>query len=251
MFDRLSGSSVYDFAAPTSWSTVAYGKRGRTVNQSLFVFTAPAKAIAPEQKAASGRGRQPRKFKGPTVITKGMTARAIRKLKGPPGMARAVRTRARAQRPELPRELVSVAVAAAANLAKLVEADKENYVCCVCMDRPVQVRFNPCNHSALCRSCTLRLGQHSLHARRCPLCRATVKQVVDLASGKRVKDSEPFGTFKKAGEDVLASRRLISARTRRAASTRQQAQEEAGNRDGQPAAFSWAVAGWEEIAVLD
>ena len=116
-------------------------------------------------------------------------------------------------------------------------------------DRHVKVRFDPCSHSAL--NVHREPGQHSLHARRCPLCRATVKQVVDLASGKRVKDSEPFGTFKKAGEDVLASRRLISARTRRAASTRQQAQEEAGNRDGQPAAFSWAVAGWEEIAVLD
>jgi hypothetical protein len=122
------------------------------------------------------------------------------------GFVRAVRTRAHAQRPELPRELVSVAVAAAANLAKLVEADKENYVCCVCMDRPVQVRFNPCNHSALCRSCTLRLGQHSLHARRCPLCRATVNQVVDLASGKRVKDSSQVAL---TIEEVQASLRMV------------------------------------------
>ena len=252
MFDRLSGSSFFDFAAPASWSTVAYGKRARSGNEALFVFT--AKTTATEQKAAVRRG-QPRKLKGPRA----------RKLKGLPGMmARAlgVLTRARAQQPERPRELVSAAVAAAANLAKLVEADKENYVCCVCMDRPVQVRFNPCKHSALCRTCTVRLGQHSLHARRCPLCRASVEHVVDLTSGKRMKDNEPFGTFKKASEDVLASRRLFSAGTRSAASTRQRAQEEAGDRDGQPeggisralpeqAAFSWAVAGFEEISVSD
>ena len=257
MFDRLSAGRFYDFAAPTSWNTVAYGKRALRGNEALFVFK--AKAIAPEQKEAVRRG-QPRKFKGTRVRKlQGMTARRV--MTRARAADREQQTEAahkHAQQPGLPRELVNAAVAAAANLAKLVEADKENYVCCVCMDRPVQVRFFPCNHSALCRTCTVRLGHHSLNVRRCPLCRATVKHVVDLTSGKRVKDNEPFGTFKKAGEEVLASRRLLY-RTRAAASTRQRAQEESGDRDAQPeggipraqperAAFSWAAAGWQEIS---
>ena len=55
------------------------------------------------------------------------------------------------------------------------DREEEENECCVCMDRPVQVRFDPCNHSALCRKCAVRLLD-----RRCPLCRAAVKQVVDL-----------------------------------------------------------------------
>lgn len=210
----MSASASYDFAAPTPWSTVTRGpERVQCGNQTLFVFTSPAKAIALAQETVSRRGQPRRKRKGQLRVM----------------------TRARAQQQELAPELVSAAFVAAANLAKLVEADKEDYVCCVCMDRPVQVRFEPCNHIALCRTCTARLDQHSLHARRCPLCRASVKHVVDLTSGKRINEVEPYGTFKRAGEDVLANRRLFTARaraetsrTRRAASTRQRAQGEAG-----------------------
>ena len=69
------------------------------------------------------------------------------------------------------------------------EKEEEEEECCVCMDRPVQVRFVPCNHRALCRPCTDRLD--SFDDRRCPLCRATVEQVVDLPRKKRKLQVEP------------------------------------------------------------
>ena len=83
------------------------------------------------------------------------------------------------------------AVAAAANLTELIEAHKEDFVCCVCMENAIQVRFDPCKHSACCARCASRLGQYELSTRRCPLCRANIKHVVDLATAEKETYPEP------------------------------------------------------------
>jgi len=188
MADTKSCSvDTHEFAAPTPWSTVGRGGlRGRRAQQAktaaVFFFKG-----APVREAPAGRGRPKRRAQ---VLTAGTVTRA--------------------RGGELPSDVVRAAVAAAANLTELVEAHKEDFVCCICMENAIQVRFDPCKHSACCAKCASRLGTYELSARRCPLCRANIKHVVDLATSKRVK-AEPFGTFPKACQDVLASRRLISA----------------------------------------
>jgi len=178
MADTKSCSvDTHEFAAPTPWSTVGRGGlRGRRAQQAktaaVFFFKG-----APVREAPAGRGRPKRRAQ---VLTGGTVTRA--------------------RGGELPSDVVRAAVAAAANLSELVEAHKEDF----------QVRFDPCKHSACCARCASRLGTYELSTRRCPLCRANIKHVVDLATSKRVK-AEPFGTFPKACQDVLASRRLISA----------------------------------------
>ena len=50
-------------------------------------------------------------------------------------------------------------------------ADEANE-CCVCFDRRINTRLQPCGHVALCHACAARLTSS-----RCPLCRA---QIVDV-----------------------------------------------------------------------
>ena len=50
-------------------------------------------------------------------------------------------------------------------------ADEANE-CCVCFDRRINTRLQPCGHVALCHACAARLASS-----RCPLCRA---QIVDV-----------------------------------------------------------------------
>ena len=49
----------------------------------------------------------------------------------------------------------------------------ENAECCVCYDRRIDVRLEPCGHVALCGACAFRLSP-----RRCPLCRADIANIV-------------------------------------------------------------------------
>lgn len=39
--------------------------------------------------------------------------------------------------------------------------------CCICMEMPVGVRFNPCGHECVCMSCSMQVGT-------CPLCRSRI-----------------------------------------------------------------------------
>ena len=51
--------------------------------------------------------------------------------------------------------------------------------CCVCYDRPIDTRLQPCGHVALCRQCAVRLPQ-----RRCPLCRAEIHDMLPAAAAR-------------------------------------------------------------------
>ena len=48
--------------------------------------------------------------------------------------------------------------------------------CCVCYDARIDCRLEPCGHVALCEGCATRL----VAPRRCPLCRADIRQIVAL-----------------------------------------------------------------------
>ncbi len=197
MADKKScGGDRHEFVVPTAWSTVGHGVlRARMAQKAkadcVFFFKGAVK------EAPAGRGRPKRR------------AQAL-------STAAATRARTTAQQHQLQPDLVSAAVVASAKLTELIKAHKEDFVCCVCMENAIQVRFEPCKHSATCDKCASRLGQYANCARRCPLCRADIKHVTDLATGKRVK-AEPFGTFPKACHEVLAQRRLVSARAHRPA----------------------------------
>lgn len=54
------------------------------------------------------------------------------------------------------------------------EADgaAEESECCVCYDRQIDVRLEPCGHVALCGACAAQL-----RPQRCPLCRVDIRQV--------------------------------------------------------------------------
>jgi hypothetical protein len=47
--------------------------------------------------------------------------------------------------------------------------------CCVCFDRTINTRLEPCKHVALCYICALQLN-HS----KCPLCRVPITRLVKL-----------------------------------------------------------------------
>ena len=53
-----------------------------------------------------------------------------------------------------------------------IDAADEANECCVCFDRRINTRLQPCGHVALCHACAARLASS-----RCPLCRA---QIVDV-----------------------------------------------------------------------
>ena len=54
------------------------------------------------------------------------------------------------------------------------DADEESESeCCVCYDAAIDTALQPCGHVALCRQCAERLPQ-----RRCPLCRAPIRDMV-------------------------------------------------------------------------
>ena len=79
----------------------------------------------------------------------------------------------------LPADVVAAAVAAAAELLKQSNADKQLHMCCICTDNPIQVRLEPCGHRAFCWRCIERLEDSPSCHFRCPLCRSNIREVVD------------------------------------------------------------------------
>ena len=45
-----------------------------------------------------------------------------------------------------------------------LEMAADEQLCCVCMDRPKMVMFEPCRHVSVCKQCAPRIAQ-------CPLCK--------------------------------------------------------------------------------
>lgn len=64
------------------------------------------------------------------------------------------------------------------------EQQSQHQTCVVCMDCKTDAKLNPCGHTDVCLSC---LGRTALA--KCPICRATIEQVADLTTGKRVRIS--------------------------------------------------------------
>ena len=55
------------------------------------------------------------------------------------------------------------------------EDAEETEECVVCYDRAIDTCLQPCNHAALCHVCAVRLPN-----RRCPLCRAPIREMVQV-----------------------------------------------------------------------
>ena len=47
-----------------------------------------------------------------------------------------------------------------------VELEKDDKLCCVCMERVKSVLFEPCNHVSVCEGCSAQMAE-------CPLCKCT------------------------------------------------------------------------------
>ena len=52
-----------------------------------------------------------------------------------------------------------------------LEMAADEQLCCVCMDRPKMVMFEPCRHVSVCKQCAPRISQ-------CPLCKTDAARKV-------------------------------------------------------------------------
>jgi len=73
-----------------------------------------------------------------------------------------------------PSHLVTAAKTGALALVKMIEEDaKDKQACCICWDKMIDTRLDPCGHSYLYLFCATRLL-------RCPLCR---RDIIRLRKG--------------------------------------------------------------------
>ena len=59
--------------------------------------------------------------------------------------------------------------------------DVSVYECCVCLERPKDVVLSPCAHQCLCGTCARRIAAGPRNARKCPVCRTPIEQIVEIA----------------------------------------------------------------------
>jgi len=69
--------------------------------------------------------------------------------------------------------------------------------CCVCYDKTINTRIEPCKHIALCHMCALKL----IHC-CCPLCRAPITHIVNLILKQQISN-RGYLLFSKSKRDEV------------------------------------------------